>query len=602
MVIYSLVPTVFCFYLLLITGWMAFFYTVVFTTYVVHVPVVIYAILRYCFSYYSVLKRLLCRPSLWWSKVSVYGLELRGFFYGQIWTLSVCGLRTSLWLLVCVRDIKHFLMGVVFSTGVIRLIVLQQLRKNTIFPLSIVPLVRLRDVSVPIISATIWDLRVFVFQLGAFSISALLSIVSLLVSATDRKRFLQGVAFSAGLCRVIVLRQMYKVELLQRSILNVSCSFAISGRILNLYLWEILVVWTILLLGPYVLERKLLLIILCSYGVDTIYRRIQAHLQPELVVVDQSPLSTNLSKSPQENRLLRQQRRHPAVLLRRHKKGQLIRRNFSDIYWSEARKLRNDYEDALFRVEISRRALESIYKRRAQQGLPILGSTRCHVSSRSSWIVRFLICVICVPQVMAMTPGATIPGQGVGLIPSFPSVSGTSFGGRRHGKFDDSTLEPFRLDVEMREKNLLDASMSIVNHDLLQNNTFLPLDEDIDREADDKNESSQRNTPKRKRGARSDEAKAKRTDAERAKRTTDAAHAKRSEVEAKPSPQRTERLQTRTTKRATADAHAKRSEAEAKPSPQRTKRLQTRATDDAHAKRATDHSEYMTILNPQAVI
>ena len=89
--------------------------------------------------------------------------------------------------------------------------------------------------------------------------------------------------------------------------------------------------------------------------------------------------------------------------------------------------------------------------------------------------------------------------------------------------------------------------MSIVSHDLLLNDTVPPLHEtsqlDIDREADDKSESSQRNTPKRKRGARSDEAKAKRTtDAERAKRTTDAAHAKRSEYEAKPSPQRNKRL------------------------------------------------------------
>ena len=297
MVIYSVVPTVFCFYLLLITGWMAFFYTVVFTGYVVHIPVVIYDILGYCFSYYCVLIRSLCRPSVWWSKVCVYGHDLRGVFFGKIWTLSVCGLRTFLWLLVCVRDIKHFLMGVVFSTGVIRLIFLQQLRKNKIFPLSIVPLVHLRDVSVPILYGAIWDLIVFVFRLGEFSISALLSIVSLLVSVTDRKRFLQGVVFSTGLCRVIVLRQMYKVELLQRSILNVSCSFAISGRILYWYLWEILVVWTILLLGPYVLEIPVLLIILCSYGADTIYRRIQAHFQPELVVVDQSPLSTNLSLS-----------------------------------------------------------------------------------------------------------------------------------------------------------------------------------------------------------------------------------------------------------------------------------------------------------------
>ena len=135
MVIYSVVPTVFCFYLLLITGWMAFFYTVVFTGYVVHVPVVIYDILGYCFSYYCVLIRSLCRPSVWWSKVCVYGHDLRGVFFGKIWTLSVCGLRTFLWLLVCVRDIKHFLMGVVFSTGVIRLIFLQQLRKNKIFPL-----------------------------------------------------------------------------------------------------------------------------------------------------------------------------------------------------------------------------------------------------------------------------------------------------------------------------------------------------------------------------------------------------------------------------------------------------------------------------------
>ena len=98
--------------------------------------------------------------------------------------------------------------------------------------------------------------------------------------------------------------------------------------------------------------------------------------------------------------------------------------------------------------------------------------------------------------------------------------------------------------------------MSIVSHDLLLNDTVPPLHEtsqlDIDREADDKSESSQRNTPKRKRGARSDEAKAKRTtdaerakrttDAERAKRTTTAAHAKRSEDEAKPSPQRNKRL------------------------------------------------------------
>ena len=98
--------------------------------------------------------------------------------------------------------------------------------------------------------------------------------------------------------------------------------------------------------------------------------------------------------------------------------------------------------------------------------------------------------------------------------------------------------------------------MSIVSHDLLLNDTVPPLHEtsqlDIDREADDKSESSQRNTPKRKRGARSDEAKAKRTtdaerakrttDAERAKRTTTAAHAKRSEDEAKPSPLRNKRL------------------------------------------------------------
>ena len=120
--------------------------------------------------------------------------------------------------------------------------------------------------------------------------------------------------------------------------------------------------------------------------------------------------------------------------------------------------------------------------------------------------------------------------------------------------------------------------MSIVNHDLLLNDTVPPLHEtsqlDIDREADDKSESSQRNTPKRKRGARSDEAKAK--------RTTDAAHAKRSEVEAKPSPQRTKRLQNRAASRATDAAHAERSEVEAKPSPQKSKRLFLNA--ESHAK------------------
>jgi|688.fasta_scaffold2493848_1 hypothetical protein len=67
----------------------------------------------------------------------------------------------------------------------------------------------------------------------------------------------------------------------------------------------------------------------------------------------------------------------------------------------------------------------------------------------------------------------------------------------------------------------------MMNHDLLRpNDTVPPLHEiskmDIAREADDKSESHQRNTPKRKRGARSDEAKSKRTTAE--------AHAKRSEA------------------------------------------------------------------------
>ena len=113
-----------------------------------------------------------------------------------------------------------------------------------------------------------------------------------------------------------------------------------------------------------------------------------------------------------------------------------------------------------------------------------------------------------------------------------------------------------------------------MSHDLLLNDTVPPLHEtsqlDIDREADDKSESSQRNTPKRKRGARSDEAKAKRTtDAERAKRTTDAERAKRT-TDAERAKRTTDAERA---KRTTTAAHAKRSEDEAKPSPQRNKRL-----------------------------
>jgi|688.fasta_scaffold776017_2 hypothetical protein len=112
---------------------------------------------------------------------------------------------------------------------------------------------------------------------------------------------------------------------------------------------------------------------------------------------------------------------------------------------------------------------------------------------------------------MAMTPGTTIPGQGVGL---FPSQGSTSCGSFFRGRRPDSTVETARRDLEKQP----DSTVETARRDLEMRLKNV-------READDKSESDQRKPPKRKRAPpRSDDAKAKRTTAE--------AHAKRSKAKA----------------------------------------------------------------------
>ena len=194
-----------------------------------------------------------------------------------------------------------------------------------------------------------------------------------------------------------------------------------------------------------------------------------------------------------------------------------------------------------------------------------------------------------------MTPNTTTPVLGVCLFPilkTFPSTIGRF---RLGGNVSNSEIETARHDVEMSSKDLRDARTSVMNHALLRPKDTVPpygeiSDMDMDRETDDKVESAQKQTPKRKKYARSETAKAKRrTDDAKAKQRTEDAHAKRSEVEAKPGPQRSTRLQKRTTddakaKQRTDDAHAKRTEVEAKPSPQKTKRLLRHAECEAKAR------------------